>query len=340
MIADIELTCARMNIYLLWLYSYDYSLVSQWRNSLWPDELEGAVEILVFACHVKREGDEEYDLLSRSRQTVEEVFPNKLMILAQDGLSPFHGRTRGSIETCLEILFEQQHKIRDLKKVRVQILADIFLNADRLFPKHKWLNSWIGRSPAFKAQFGLTRRALLKGQRIYRRVQPPDEDLEEADRRCEAFDDTIPTTEEVQLLERPQPSMSSPYPESSLSPYPQPGLLLPSYKPYPSPYPQPSLLSPTFKPIPSPYSSGPPQQPQISRSTPHGKKRVTFQKTEHGYRPQTEWQRDNYGDFVWRPTDTTYARESYVRESSIRESVKDAENDDPKKKVWWKKDSS
>ncbi|KAI1608748.1 hypothetical protein EDD36DRAFT_469065 [Exophiala viscosa] len=240
-ISDIQLTTECFNLYLLWLYTYDYPLLSRWRDQLWPDDLEGALEVLILAAHVKSRKQHDHDLLRKSQQTVEEILPTKVMILTDDELSPYHKEARASIERFLEILFEQQSKVEYFNTLRTQFMTDIFFNSSVLLPKHKWLNKWIGRSPAFKAEFKLTRKKLLEEQQIHRRAQPMDEDVEQKDERCEAFEDTLPATQAIQPL---HPSLLAP--QLGLLP-PQLSLVPPQPKGRPA---EPDLLHPQWQPRP------------------------------------------------------------------------------------------
>ncbi|EXJ94687.1 hypothetical protein A1O1_03084 [Capronia coronata CBS 617.96] len=205
-IDNINFTSCRMDLYLLWLYTGRFTVLSRWVDELWrEDDLEGILEILVLATVTP---GEDY-LFRQAQQEVAERFATKLWILTDADALDSANKTRHSVDQCLEILFEQETKTHRLDQLREAIMVEIFTKAGQLFPKHKWLETWIGRSPAFKAVFRAVRQQLLEKGHIIRTQIPDDGDTELADARCEEFHDIWLGEEPVQDATFPSPPPSA-----------------------------------------------------------------------------------------------------------------------------------
>lgn len=185
---NINLTTHRVDMYLLWLYTRKFTVISRWVDKLWPeDDLEGILEILALAAVLPNESL----LFHYAHKEVQERFATKLWILSDEEAVDGAKQARTSVDHCLEILFEQETKNPSLNPLRAAVMVEFFKKAGQLLPKHKWLEQWIGRSPAFKAAFRVIRQELLNKGKIARGPSAVRfRDVDDADARCEEFRDT------------------------------------------------------------------------------------------------------------------------------------------------------
>lgn len=150
--------------------------------------MEGILEALAWASHVEQEDK----LFAHAKQAVQDHFATKIWVLANEGiLEPAdRGKARRSVDACLEALFEQETKTIELSELRADIMLEMFKKADQLLPRHQWLNQWIGRSPAFKAEFLGTKKDLLRSKMITRRPGTDGEldHNDNSDDELESFD--------------------------------------------------------------------------------------------------------------------------------------------------------
>ncbi|KAL2410623.1 hypothetical protein ABEF95_003339 [Exophiala dermatitidis] len=181
-------TPRRVDLYLLWLYTFDYSVLLRWIDKVSPgEELRGAVDMLILSAIVRCEPS----LTAEAEKSVGELFATNLWFLTDKDAAQFVKKTCDTIEHCLEMFFEQEAKDDGLERIRWTIMVEIFRKAGTLFPQHKkWLERWIGRSPYFKATFKAVRAWLLETDQIARSAPIPEgQHVELLDAACEEFND-------------------------------------------------------------------------------------------------------------------------------------------------------
>ncbi|KAL2404723.1 hypothetical protein ABEF92_007853 [Exophiala dermatitidis] len=181
-------TPRHVDLYLLYLYTFDYSVLLRWIDKVSPgEELRGAVDILILSAIVRCEPP----LTAEAEKSVGQLFATNLWFLTDKDAAQFAQKTCGTIERCLETFFEQEAKDEGLKRIRRKIMVEIFKKAGELFPQHKkWLECWIGRSPSFKLMFKAVRARLLKTGQIERSVPNSEgQHVELIDAACEEFND-------------------------------------------------------------------------------------------------------------------------------------------------------
>jgi hypothetical protein len=192
-IRDVKVTAERMDLYILWLYSYNAPLISKWMDTVWPDdELEGTLQLLILACHVPGE----VTLFHQALGWAQQIFSIELSILttASSSSPVAMDALRHSVARSFELVFEQEMNVAALDGLREQMMVNLFKKANELVPELGWLNQWIGRCPGFRAEFVFTRMALLRSGLIKRRrrvhvAELAGQDMEAYDRLHEAFDD-------------------------------------------------------------------------------------------------------------------------------------------------------